>query len=97
MMLEKTVKWLKDKDLFNELKKVVSKGDRMVFNCMIDAVCINDTFADTYAEEVDKIGHDLLWEIVLAECDEQETVEDQIHRLEEEIKKLKERKEDDLK
>ena len=97
MTFEKTVKWLKDKDLFDELKNVVSIGKRKLFDRMIDLACSHDEFADTYVEELDKIGHDLLWEAVLAEVGEQETAEDKIRRLEEEIKVLKERKEDDLK
>ena len=86
MMLEKTVKWLKDKDLFDELKKAVSEGDRTCFDCMIDVVGMINEFGKIYIEEINDIGHDLLWEIVIAECEEQDTVEDKIRRLEEEIK-----------
>ncbi len=97
MNFEKTIRWLKDKGLFVHLKEIVSIGERKLFDKMIDIASINDKFADIYVEELDKIGHDLLWDAVIAECGEPETVEDKIRRLEEEIKALKERKEDDLK
>lgn len=98
MSIKKTFNFLKEKDLLDPLKGMVSAGRRDVFDTTLCVLSTgSDEFTDIYLEEIDKIGHDLLWEAVLAEVGEQDSVEDQIRRLEEEIKALKERKEDDLK
>lgn len=98
MSIKKTFNFLKEKDLLNPLKGMVSAGRRDIFDATLVVLSTgSDEFTDIYIEELDKIGHDLLWDAVLAEVGEQENVEDKIRRLEEEIKALKERKEDDLK
>lgn len=91
-----TLEYLKNCGVFNDLKKMVKAGDRKIFDTFLDMLTMGvDDFSDCYVKEMDQIGHDLLWGIIGLEAED--TVEDQIRRLEEEIKALKERKEDDLK
>lgn len=91
-----TLEYLKKDGVFDDLKKMVKAGKRNVFDIVLDALSVaSDDFSDCYVREMDQIGHDLLWGIIGMEAED--TVEDQIRRLEEEIKELKERKEDDLK
>lgn len=96
--MEKTLKHLKEHHDYDGLKKIVRKNNREAFDVAIDlTIMLDDKFLEIFWNELEAVGHDLLWEAVLAEVGEQETVEDKIHRLEEAIKALKERKEDDLK
>ena len=99
MSIKKTFNFLKEKDLLNPLKGMVSAGRRDIFDATLVVLSTgSDEFTDIYIEELDKIGHDLLWDAVLAECEvPEEDYEVKIRRLEEEIKELKKRKEDDLK
>lgn len=98
MSIEKTLEHLKEHHAYDSLKKMVRKNSREAFDIAIDlTTMIDDEFLEIFWNELEAVGHDLLWEAVLAEVGEQETVEDKIRRLEEEIKALKERKEDDLK
>lgn len=93
-----TLEYLKKCGVFNDLKKMVKAGKRNVFDIVLDALSLDsDDFSDCYVREIDQIGHDLLWGIIGMEAEAEDSVEDQIRRLEEEIKALKERKEDDLK
>ncbi len=98
MNIEKTLEHLKEHYDYDSLKKIVRKNNREVFDVAIDlTIILDDKFLEIFWNELEVVGHDLLWDAVLAEVGEQENVEDKIHRLEEEIKALKERKEDDLK
>lgn len=98
MNIEKTLEHLKEHHDYDSLKKIVRKNNRKAFDVAIDlTIMLDDKFLEIFWNELEVVGHDLLWDAVLAEVGEQETVEDKIHRLEEEIKALKERKEDDLK
>ncbi len=91
-----TVEYLKNCGVFDDLKEMVSAGRRTTFDIVLDILSTEcEEFIEIYMKEMDKIGHDLLWGIISMEAED--TVEDKIHRLEEEIKALKERKEDDLK
>ena len=91
-----TLEYLKNCDVFDDLKEMVSAGRRNTFDIILDILSTEcEEFIEIYIKEMDQIGHDLLWGIIGLEAED--TVEDKIRRLEEEIKALNERKEDDLK